>query len=116
MFEKLKKIPKISQVQKLLLHLSIFSFALILVLFTVLIPQTVQNKREMRDMKFGFPLAFINQDLTAYDPPFPWKFSFSSPWENSFKFNVLNFLVSYLVVVLICEFLVISVRKSFFVR
>lgn len=100
--------------KKILPHLPILFFALIIIFATLSIPQTVYNHNDMRNMKFGYPIAFITQDVSHYDPPFPWKYSFSSPWENPTKFNLANFLSSYLIIFLFIELIVTGVKKSYF--
>ena len=75
--------------------------SLIIVLGTSLIPQTVYDRKDMKAMKFGYPIAFVTQDLTRYDPPFPHKYHFSSPWENPSDISWSNFLLSYGIIMLI---------------
>ena len=85
----------------------------IIVIGTLSISKTVYNKEDMKAMEFGYPISFITQNLTRYDPPFPWKYSFSSPWENSFKISWGNFLLSYLIIFFITTSVVIGAKRLF---
>ena len=96
---------------KILLHISMLLISLIIVLATLSTPQTVHTKKDMRDMQFGYPVAFVSQDLSGIDPPFPWQYGFRSPLENPYKFNLLNFILSYLIVFLTAELIVVIAKK-----
>lgn len=100
--------------KRVFLHFLLMFVALVIVLSTLSISQTVYSKKGMENMRFGYPLTFVTQDLTGYDPPFPWQYNFSSPWENPFTFNLPNFLLSYLIILFIAELIVALVKKSCF--
>ncbi|HDH31516.1 MAG TPA: hypothetical protein ENH26_01940 [Candidatus Wolfebacteria bacterium] len=99
--------------KKIIKYLLIGLVSLVIVIGTLSIPKTVYDKEDMGAMKFGYPIAFVTQDLTRYDPPFPWKWSFSSPWENPSDISWFNFLFSYLIIFLITGFVVIETERLF---
>ena len=99
--------------KKIIKYFLIGSVSLIIVIGTLLIPQTVHDKGDMGAMEFGYPIAFVTQDLTHYDPPFPWKYSFSSLWENPSDISWFNFLFSYLIIFLIIGFVVTGIERLF---
>lgn len=99
--------------KKIIKYLLIGLTSLIIVIGTLSIPETVNNKEDMRAMEFGYPISFITQDLSRYDPPFPWEYSFSSPWENPFKISWGNFLLSYLIIFSITTLIFIGAGKIF---
>ena len=70
--------------KKIIKYLLVGLVSLAIVVGTLSVPKNVYNKKDMEVMKFGYPIAFVTQDLTRYDPPFPWKYSFSSPLENPY--------------------------------
>ncbi len=87
------------------------SFVIVAVMLSI--PKTVHSKADMKAMKFGYPIPFVTQNLTRYDPPFPWKYSFSSPWENPSNISWPNFLLSYLTTFVLVGFAVTGVEKIF---
>jgi hypothetical protein len=42
----------------------------------------VTNASELGDVTFGWPLAWVSQDLTALDPLLPADMGMNSPWEH----------------------------------
>jgi hypothetical protein len=71
-------------------------------LFVLLSPffskSVVNDYDDLKSAAFGFPFPFVNQDLSSYDPPFPYVMSFSSPWENPVSINLLSLIASLLVI------------------
>ena len=63
-------------------NLLIASFAAAVLLIQLMIPSTLSSREEMLTARKGFPLAFVQQDITAIDFPIPYVYRFSSPWEN----------------------------------
>src|SRR3990167_7429475 len=59
--------------------------------------QTVHNKEEMKSIKAGYPIAFVTQDFSRYDPPFPWQYRFGSGgmFEDPVRILWLRFVLSY---------------------
>ena len=97
---------------KKIIKYSLIGFiSLIIVIGTLSVSKTVHNKEGMKAMEFGYPILFITQDLTSKDPSFPWKYSFSSPWEHPFKISWGNFLLSYLIIFSITTLVFIGVGK-----
>lgn len=43
---------------------------------------TVSDRHDLRDVAFGWPMAWVHQDQRSFDPPFPWMTNLSSPWEH----------------------------------
>lgn len=99
--------------KKIIKYLLIGLISLIIVIGTLSISKTVYNKEEMKAVEFGYPISFITQDLTAYDPPFPWKYSFNSPWENPFKISWGNLLLSHLLIFFITTAVIIGAERLF---
>ncbi len=84
-------------------QLSIAAVGLAILIATLFIPKTVYNKDEMKNVELGYPIPFITQDFTRYDPPFPYRYSFGSPWEDPYRVLWNNFLLSYVTVLLFLE-------------
>ena len=60
-----------------------FLFSLTVVLVTALTDQVLASRKaDLRSVDFGWPLVWVHQDQSSYDPPFPTQLSLSSPWEN----------------------------------
>ncbi|ETI70507.1 hypothetical protein BAVI_02124 [Neobacillus vireti LMG 21834] len=59
---------------------------------------SVSNYDDLKNAAFGFPYPFVNQDLSSYDPPFPYVMSISSPWENPTSINPLSLIATLLVI------------------
>lgn len=97
--------------KKIIKYLLIGFVSLIIVIGTLSVSKTVHDKGDMKAMEFGYPISFITQDLTAHDPPFPWKYSFSSPWENPFKISWSDLLLSYLIIFSITTSVVIGAER-----
>lgn len=58
-------------------------FSMAVVLVTALTHQVlVSSRADLRSVEFGWPLVWVQQDQSSYDPPFPTQLSLSSPWEN----------------------------------
>ena len=77
----------------------LFLLAILLVLMSPFFSKSsVSNYDDLKNAAFGFPFAFVNQDLSSFDPPFPYVMSISSPWENPTSINLLSLIASLLVV------------------
>lgn len=60
-----------------------FLFSLTVVLVSALTDQVlVISRADLRSVEFGWPLVWVQQDQSSYDPPFPTHVALSSPWEN----------------------------------
>lgn len=84
--------------------LAIFFTAMIL-MAQLAIPSTLRSREEMRSARKGFPLAFVQQDLTAIDFPLPHAYRFSSPWENPTDLLFFGFFIDFTLFFLIISFL-----------
>ena len=62
---------------------------------------TVVGKVDQRSVEFGVPLAWVHQDQTLYDPPFPWQARLSSPMESATSVSLGALLINVLVLVTI---------------
>ena len=86
------------------LHLVFLLVSLTVVAASLIIPVKVDNRAEMEEVRLGYPMHFVTQDISATDPPsFPRRENFQSPWENPAVFQVDQFLLSALVVLLVLE-------------
>lgn len=85
-------------------NIKILLLAVILVLLSLYIPSLIRNREEMSAVHLGYPIHFIQQDISSLSwgeidsAPFPQRASFVSPWEYPFNFNWLNFIASILIV------------------
>ena len=51
-----------------------------------------------RWLVFGWPLVWVQQDHSSYEPPLPMRLGLSSPWENPTSVSLGSVLVDVLVV------------------
>ena len=58
----------------------------------------VSSKADQRSVEFGWPLVWVHQDQSWYDPPFPTHVGLSSPWEHPTSVSVGALLVDVLFV------------------
>jgi hypothetical protein len=74
---------------------------------------TVTSRHGLAHLTFGWPLAWLAQDQTAYDPPFPWTTGFRSPWNNPTSVDGLALLTDLAVACapLAVGFLIVLVRR-----
>jgi hypothetical protein len=84
----------------LIKYLLIILISFVILIVTLGIPKTVNSKEDMKAVKLGYPISFVTQDFTKYDPPFPWQYSFGSPLENPFEISWINFFLSYSIILL----------------
>jgi hypothetical protein len=76
-----------------------FFFSLTVVLVTALTDQVLVSSRAyLRSVEFGWPLVWVQQDQSLYDPPFPTHVGLSSPWENPTSVSLSALLVDVLFV------------------
>ena len=99
--------------KKIIKYSTITFVALIILIGTLAIPKTVYNKKDMEAVKLGYPIHFITQDVTKYDPPFPWRYSFESPWESPFKISWFDFILSYLIIFFCVTLTFTEINKLF---
>ncbi|MBU1684140.1 hypothetical protein KKC56_01605 [Patescibacteria group bacterium] len=99
--------------KKIIKYSSVAIVSLMILFGTLSIPKTVYNKTDMEAVKLGYPISFVTQNFTRLDPPFPWKYSFGSPWEDPFKISWFNFLLSYLIIFLVMGLAATGIEKLF---
>lgn len=69
------------------------------VLVTALTDQVlVSSRADQRSVEFGWPLVWVQQDQSSYDPPFPTHLGLSSPWEHPTSISLGAVLVDVLFV------------------
>jgi hypothetical protein len=57
---------------------------------------TVVSREQLRELHFGWPVPFVAQDLTRFDPPLPYRMSMClSPWECPARLRVWPALASF---------------------
>lgn len=59
---------------------------------------TVGNKGDLEHAAFGWPFPFVMQDLSMYDPPYPYNMTFATPWETPTSIHPFFFIASFVVV------------------
>jgi hypothetical protein len=52
-----------------------------LVLGSLFLPVRVETHQDLQQVRLGWPLAFVIQDQSKYEPPLPWWVRFYSPLE-----------------------------------
>lgn len=63
--------------------------SVVLVLLSPLVDQqTLRSEADQRNMGFGLPYAWLHQDQSTLDPPFPWREGPLSPWEHPTSVSV----------------------------
>jgi hypothetical protein len=77
--------------------------------------QTVTNVRDQRSLDVGLPLAWVHQDQSASDPPFPADAFVASPWDHPTSVSPAPFLadvgLAYAVLALPCVLAAAAVRR-----
>ena len=63
---------------------------------TLAVPTTVSTQQELSDIRMGWPLAFVSQDQSAYEPPFPFRTRIHPPQDHPLGLSVLPFLLDVL--------------------
>ncbi|MGD9677584.1 MAG: hypothetical protein AB7V16_04330 [Vulcanibacillus sp.] len=74
----------------------ILILSLIITLCTLFVPQKVYIHDELEDLGFGYPVHFVTQNLSKWDPPLPYYMNITlNPWEERIPIlNPFNFLLS----------------------
>ncbi len=90
-------------------------FSVVLVLLTPWFGHpTVSDRADQQDVAFGMPIAWVHQDQSSLDPPFPWQTEFVSPLEHPTTVSAGAFLVDVLIVLaavaVLLGLLVVAVR------
>jgi len=85
-------------------HLVLLLLSTGLVVASLWIPTTVHDRSDMESIQLGYPIRFVLQDNSRFDPPsFPWQYRLVSPWESPTELKPLAFLGSVLLVLLVLE-------------
>jgi len=78
--------------------------ALFFTLSTLSIPKTVNNRRELEAHDLGYPVSFLQQDLSILSIgevdsiPFPQSIGLMGIWDHPTTFKLLPFLLSVIIV------------------
>lgn len=91
------------------------ALAVMLTLATLAIPATVVSAENLQSVRFGYPFAFVEQDLRRYSPPehlFPIRFHLDSPWGSGTRFHPLPFVLSVTVFVVPLIVLAMTFRPT----
>jgi preprotein translocase subunit YajC len=94
----------------------IILIATLLVLLTLFIPQKVRSQAESKEVKMGYPVHFVTQDFSSYNPPLPRSYNIMSGslMEKRPSIAYANFLVSIALIVLIVEIFAFIAERSFY--
>ncbi len=69
------------------------ALALLAVVATLALPRTAHDRADARRLGFGYPLAFVEVDLSAYTPPsYPQTYRYD-PWEDPADLRTVPFVV-----------------------
>jgi len=94
-------------------HLVLVLLSTCLVVASLWIPTTVHDRSDMENTQLGYPIRFVIQDNSRYDPPsFPWLYQLGSPWESPTELKPMLFLGSVLIVLLLFELAATVFRKT----
>ncbi len=87
--------------------------AIIILYVTLLVPKSVSDKSEMASLKLGYPLSFVTQDVSIYDPPsFPWTYGLQSIHQFPAQILWLNGIISFIIILGILELASYSLQKK----
>ena len=94
----------------------ILLIAILLVLLTLLIPREVSSQQELKAVKMGYPVHFVTQDFSNYDPPMPHSYSVmsGSPFDNRPNISYANFLISVFLILLAVEIIAFISERMFY--
>jgi hypothetical protein len=88
---------------------------IIVALTPLFIPVTVTHPGQLRDLRFGTPMPFVQQDysLTPPDNWFPHRLTVLSPWENPTRILWGNFFASVALIAITLVVLGMVLRELF---
>lgn len=98
--------------KKFKIHITIVIISVITLLGTLLVPKTTTLSVNQKDLTFGWPVAFVEQDQTTYNLPPSSVYSFSSPWENSTSILWGGVMLSFVSFILLFEILYLLKQKK----
>ena len=82
-------------------YIAIIIISIIITFLTVLLPVNINGLEDLNRVKFGYPLNYITQNLSSTDMYLRENIQFQSIWEFPTSFDLLNFIVSVIIVFLI---------------
>lgn len=86
--------------------------SLIVLISSLMIPVEVQNDTDAQNVKFWFPIKFVNQDITAIDYKYPLQTHLLSIRENPTKINLNKWIISFIVYFLLIFWVSLFLRKT----
>jgi hypothetical protein len=92
-------------------QIGIFAGAFLLLFLTLFIPRTISTLEETQNIRLGYPVPFVEQDL-SYDVPLPYRYSLTSPRLNPTRVLGGNAVVSYALMLGALELVVLVARLS----
>lgn len=94
-------------------HLVLLLLSTCLVVASLQIPTTVHDRSDMESIQLGYPIRFVIQDNSRFDPPsFPWQYQLVSPWESPTELKPFAFLGSVLIVLALLELAATVLRRT----
>ncbi len=94
-------------------HFALVLLSICLVVASLWIPTTVRDRNGMKSIELGYPIRFVIQDNSRFDPPsFPWQYRLVSPWESPTEPKLLAFLGSVLIVLALLELAATMLRRT----
>jgi hypothetical protein len=84
--------------------------ALVVLVASVLDRETVRDAADQRSLDFGLPFAWIHQDQSSLDPPYPWSATVAGPWEHPTSLSGLALALDVLVVAVVLGLVLALVR------
>jgi hypothetical protein len=74
---------------------------LILTFCSLAIPKVAISSTDLKEIHFGRPFWFVQQNITAIDRPLPRQVYIQSPWENPTDLRLIGFFGSWILLSLI---------------
>lgn len=76
------------------------------------VPKKINNAHYITDVRFGFPVVFVKQDLSAVEKTYPFIAYIASPWENPTKITWSSFLLNFLIYSIISAIVALFATKN----
>ena len=97
-------------------HFVVIIISFIILMATMILPRpnVVNSDKDMLDLRFGYPVAFISQDVRTYSPPYPHTY-YGLGLPQEFPIDILwgQFLISWLILIAIGEiFILLNKHKT----
>lgn len=95
-------------------YLLLICISFLITLLTACLAEKIHNNNELSNVKYGFPIAFISQNLSSLSPPkYPYKVRILSPLENPTTFNKTNFIICVFYFFIILEMISYFIDKLY---